>query len=106
MWEGNRHRLNTSANKRSREEVIENWMLSIFKNGGIARFDDLRIHVIDSSWEQRARWVEGGLEAFRLAQTLRDRHDLPSELLLHFRWHPTTVHEELISSHEQSSRRG
>jgi hypothetical protein len=64
------------ANHREREEVIEKWMLTIVEDGGVRRFDDLHIDKIDSAWKNRAYWIEGGLEAFRVARALRNRSGL------------------------------
>lgn len=37
--------------------------------------DDLHIDRIDEEWKDREHWLQGGLESFRLAETLRDRHE-------------------------------
>jgi len=60
--------------EQARERVIEAWMLRIVRDGGIARFDNLHIDQIDEGWEPREMWVQGGMEAFRLALMVRDRH--------------------------------
>jgi hypothetical protein len=56
---------------KAREQVIRSWMLAITKDGGIERFDDLHIDRIDSSWKVRQRWIEGALEAYRIALVVR-----------------------------------
>jgi hypothetical protein len=76
--------LETLTDNRKREEAIENWMLTIVDDGGILRLDDLHIDEIDSAWKDRNRWVEGGLEAFRAARKLRDRHGLPLTVAVAF----------------------
>ena len=76
--------METLADNRRREEVIQEWMLAIVDDGGVRRFDDLHIDQIDSAWEDREHWVEGGLKAFRLAQVLRDRNGLPFTVGLSF----------------------
>jgi hypothetical protein len=63
-------------NEPARERAVETWMLTIVQYGGIARFDDLHIGEIDELWKPREMWIEGGVEAFRLALILRDRHNL------------------------------
>jgi hypothetical protein len=56
--------------------VIEKWLLENLKNKAYERYDDLHIDQIDDAWKSRDSWIEGGLEAFRMAVELRDRHDL------------------------------
>ena len=65
--------MRTEAEQR---EVIEAWMTAILRNGGIERYDDLHIDRIDEGWTRREHWLRGGLEAFRLANGLRDLHGL------------------------------
>ena len=67
-----------------REEVIERWMLTIIDDGGIDRLDDLHIDKIDLRWKNRDCWVEGGLEALRLAIVIRNRNQLPFAVALAF----------------------
>jgi hypothetical protein len=64
------------------EHIIEEWMLTVFQNGGIERFDDLHIDRIDESLCSQQLWA--GLAAFRIAVRLRDRHKLPVEVVLGF----------------------
>jgi len=59
-------------------------MLSTAHDGGIRRHDDLHIDKIDPAWKDRGLWVEGGLEAFRVAKILRDRSGLPFTVALAF----------------------
>ena len=66
-----------SADDRKRSEVIEQWMQAIIWDGGIRRFDDLHIDKIESRWKGRKEWIEGGLEAFRIAMAIRDANRLP-----------------------------
>ncbi len=56
---------------RQADHTIRTWMLSIVRDGGIARFDDLHIDRIDASWKARQRWIEGALEAYRIALGVR-----------------------------------
>jgi hypothetical protein len=66
------------------EHAIETWMLTIVRDGGILRTDDLHIDKIDEAWKPRECWVQNGLEAFRTALTLRDCHHLPFTVALGF----------------------
>jgi hypothetical protein len=66
------------------EWSIEAWMLTIIRDGGVARMDDLHVDEIDEAWKPRECWVQGGLEAFRVALALRDRHHLPLTVALGF----------------------
>jgi hypothetical protein len=73
-----------SSNENAREHTIETWMLTIVQDGGVARFDDLHIDQIDEQWKPREMWIQGGVEAFRLALMVRDRHQLPFTVGLGF----------------------
>ncbi len=66
------------------EQVIKDWMSTVFRDGGIERFDDLHNDRIDETWRSQKVWVEGGLVAFRIAVRLRDRHELPVQVVLGF----------------------
>lgn len=68
----------------NREKLIEKWMLTIINDGGVDRVDDLHIDRIDPSWKSREQWVEGGLQAFRVALAVRDREQLPFTVGLGF----------------------
>lgn len=57
-------------------KVIEKWMLSSIKNGGITKYDDLHVDDIQPAWSDRDTWIDAGLQALRLATTLRDLHRL------------------------------
>jgi hypothetical protein len=76
--------LKTVGDDLKREDVIEKWMLAIIDDGGIDRLDDLHIDEIDSRWKNREHWVEGGLEALRVAKAVRDRKQLPFTVALAF----------------------
>jgi len=52
-------------------------MLDIAKDGGVARFDDLHIDKIDGDWKPRERWIDAGIQAYRIATDLRNEHQLP-----------------------------
>ncbi len=70
--------------EQTREYSIESWMLTIVRDGGVVRIDDLHIDAIDEAWKPRECWVQNGLEAFRMALMLRDRHHLPFTVALGF----------------------
>lgn len=67
-----------------REEIVESWMTDVLKSGGIPRFDDLHIDQIDPGWKDRNQWLDGGLEAFRIAASLRDRRRFSVDVALAF----------------------
>jgi hypothetical protein len=69
---------------RKREAAIEKWMLAVINDGGARRFDDLHIDKIDSTWSARDRWIDGGLEALRIALEVRDRSGLRFTVALAF----------------------
>jgi hypothetical protein len=66
-----------SAEDRKRSEIIERWMLASIRDGGIRRFDDLHIDEVEPAWKDRKEWIEGALEAFRMAMAIRDGNQLP-----------------------------
>ncbi len=70
--------------EQTRESCIETWMLTIIGDGGVVRMDDLHVDKIDEAWKPRECWVQSGLEAFRIALMLRDRHHLPFTVALGF----------------------
>lgn len=52
-------------------------MTTIIGDGGVERYDDLHIDLIDPQWKPKSAWVNGGLEAFHAAIELRDIRQLP-----------------------------
>jgi hypothetical protein len=70
--------------EQTREYSVEAWMLTTVRDGGVAKIDDLHIDKIDEAWKPREFWVPKGLEAFRMALMLRDRHHLPFAVALGF----------------------
>ena len=70
--------------ERRREEIIENWLLRIVSDGGIDRYDDLHVAVIDEHWALRENWTAGALESYRIAGALRDRHNWDLSIVLAF----------------------
>jgi hypothetical protein len=67
-----------------RMSAIEHWMLSVSRDGGVERFDDLHVDSIDSDWKSKGAWIDGGVWAFQEAIQLRDRLDLPFTVALGF----------------------
>jgi hypothetical protein len=63
---------------------IEQWMLAIISDGGVDRFDDLHIDQLNPRWGDKNRWIEGGVEAFRTALSVRNQHRLPFTVCLAF----------------------
>jgi hypothetical protein len=102
-------RNNQDAQQR-RAETIRTWMLSNAVSRALERYDDLHIDRIDPVWKAPGRWVEGGLEAFRIAVDLRDRYQPELALVLAYSLVPTktpsALHieslEELISNADGS----
>jgi hypothetical protein len=70
--------------EQAREHSIESWMLTIVRDGGVARMDHLHVDRIDEGCKPREYWVRSGLEAFRTALALRDRHHIPVTVALGF----------------------
>lgn len=75
--------------KQTPRQAIEKWLLTVTRNGGIERFDDLHIDKIDTNWKFKALksksiWIDGGLKAFRIALELRQEHGLSYAVLLKF----------------------
>src|SRR5438067_13823206 len=66
------------------KQTIEAWMLTIMKDGGIERFDDLHIDSIDDKWKSRRLWIEGALTAHKMALEFRDLHRLPVTVAVAF----------------------
>ena len=71
--------------RRAHERVIETWILTIITDGGIQRFDDLHVDVINKKWNSPRLWIQGGIEAFEVAIRLRDFHRIPYTLVLAIR---------------------
>ena len=59
------------------KQTIEDWMLTIVRDGGVDRYDDLHIDAIDPAWKQKPSWMAGSLLAFHAALKLRDSQKLP-----------------------------
>ena len=74
--------------KAQHEQAIKEWMLRVVSDGGIERFDDLHVDLIDEAWKDRNRWVEAGSESYRIARDLRSEFDLPLTVSIAFSLKP------------------
>jgi len=70
--------------REKQQRVIEDWMNTIVRDGGIDRYDDLHIDRIDSLWAHREHWLESGLKALYLARSARDERKLAVTVALAF----------------------
>jgi hypothetical protein len=73
-----------SQGKHEREKIIEEWMQTVSRDGGLDRYDDLHIDRIDESWASRASWMSAALEAFSLAVAVRNRRNDALSVVLAF----------------------
>jgi hypothetical protein len=55
-------------------QIIEKWILSNIQRGTYSDYDDLHIDQIDSVWRSRSLWVGAGVESFRTAVRIRNKH--------------------------------
>ena len=62
---------------RDREQVIEQWMTQVSRDGGIERCDDLHLDAIDPQWKQREHWGLASSSAFQYGVAIRNRLKLP-----------------------------
>src|SRR5438270_11420361 len=53
------------------EVIIESWMRTIIRDGGVERYDHLHIDRIDSRWKDRNTWISAALNVYDLALNLR-----------------------------------
>src|SRR5437016_4212160 len=70
------------STKQQHEKIVEEWMLSSIRGGGIDRYDDLHIDKIEEKWRDRTFWLNGGLQAFEFALLHRGRHSLDVTVVL------------------------
>jgi hypothetical protein len=54
--------------------MVEPWMTTIVKDGGIDRFDDLYINRIEKGRADPRRWLFAAIQTFEIALKQRDRH--------------------------------
>jgi hypothetical protein len=62
--------------------VVQAWMLSNVQNRSYERHDELHVDRIDPDWKPREKWIDAGVEAFRLAVDLRDKNQLRFTVVL------------------------
>jgi hypothetical protein len=60
----------SSATQNPHETILK-WIEHVQTSGGVDRYDDLHIDLIDSSWKPRAMWVVGGISALTLASSMQ-----------------------------------
>jgi hypothetical protein len=60
-----------NAEIESRRDRIQEWMNHVHATGGVERYDDLHIDLIDSSWKPRAMWISNGIAALELASSMQ-----------------------------------
>jgi hypothetical protein len=70
------------VNPQDRQRVIEQWMMQVSRDGGIARFDDLHVDAIDPLWKKRELWAEACRRAFQSDVEVRDKLGLPLTVAL------------------------
>jgi hypothetical protein len=64
-----------SADVQSRQSKIQQWMEHVQITGGVERYDDLHIDLIDETWKNRKMWISGGIAALTLASSIRKAID-------------------------------
>jgi hypothetical protein len=64
------------ANRRAVASV-EGWMRKTIAARSDLRFEDLHVDLVDPAFAPKENWITGGLECFRIAAHLRDRHRWP-----------------------------
>lgn len=55
------------------EEIIESWMRTIVRDGGITRYDDLHIDRIDHKWKSPNLWIPAAFHVHDLAVNICNR---------------------------------
>jgi predicted RNase H-like nuclease len=51
---------------------IQSWFNAVIHDGGIERFDELHVDVIDGTRKTKKSWIPAALESFELALEVRD----------------------------------
>lgn len=87
------------------ESIIDAWMVSIIKNDGLERYDDLHVDQIDSRWKSPDVWIEAGLACFQIAINLRNRHEFRCTLALVFSLCELTDSEQASFTNAMELRR-
>src|SRR5580698_7814349 len=60
-----------SADLQSRRDRIQEWMNHVHATGGVERYDDLHIDLIDANWKPRETWISSGIVALGLASSMQ-----------------------------------
>ncbi len=60
-----------SADLQRRRDRIQEWMNHVYATGGVERYDDLHIDLIDTEWKPREMWISGGIAALELASSMQ-----------------------------------
>jgi hypothetical protein len=60
-----------SADLQSRRDRIQEWMNHVHSTGGVERYDDLHIDLIDAKWKPREMWISSGIAALALASSMQ-----------------------------------
>jgi len=60
-----------SADLQSRRDRIQEWMNHVHATGGVERYDDLHIDLIDVNWKPREMWISSGIAALGLASSMQ-----------------------------------
>lgn len=66
------------------QEVIQSWMLSAVRDGGLGRYDDLHVDQIDKNWRPRELWISAACEVLPLAAQLLRRNSVDATLAIVF----------------------
>lgn len=67
-----------------REARIRAWMKETISAGARGAFNDLHIDRIDDGWKNRSNWIDGGIEALRLAVQIRDSEKIAMDVAVAF----------------------
>jgi hypothetical protein len=73
--------------------VIESWMLTVLRDGGITRYDDLHLDRIDAKWKSVPFWIPAALESLDLALWLRTRFKLKLTVAVGFSLQSSERHQ-------------
>src|SRR5258708_14843104 len=88
------------------EKVIKSWMLSIVRDGGLTRYDDLHIDRIDDEWKSTRFWIPAALHAYNLAVIVRNRAKISFPIVVAFSLKPSDRHVGVdFSTREQFEAR-
>jgi hypothetical protein len=101
------------ADLQIRCDRIQEWMNHVHATGGVERYDDLHIDLIDAKWKPREMWISGAITALKLASSMqvsikhgfvvalgmslvaREPHEIPStptDLVEQIDWTPPSLY--------------